>query len=665
MPVLINKQKRNTRTTPPRSGKKTTSALAVSGERKRKPGSTSSPQRATKRPPNKKKSINAAAEKKRGADRVHYESSIHLKVLQKEVAKERKKRRELKLPEEAVNLPVSIKQTFFRLSDKNEPIRTGKWLSDLCARSKRSDNNTTHEMLTVLHKMGVDVGRAIFSREQNGKNHQDKKLRDNRQYDKWFMGKYAKLNLWVSQGGGGENDIHSINDLCTDDDLKKFVKKNLKAYDEGNLEQKYVNMLDAMNFPWRPFNESFQILCSYYMENGNMDINEEDNPQLFRFAQTMRKLKAEKKIDKAEEAMLSNIGFPWQVVSVSSKSWKSKKQSCKSRASEKDGSRVISVTSPTGKKIALSSSFASFSGNTCANRSSNIAFDNSPLNRDLDISDESRIKLGNSSSQLMKGGNYFLPFEEDDNASDNSFNYKDKDDESDLTETDICFSSSSSKGEDEDKNKEEEHDESTAMSEEGSKETGGNKRQGKNISYISEEGSGNEGSGNEGDDNEGDDNEGDGNEGGDNEGGDNNDSALIVLQFHPRVGFQSRVCSHCKKEQTRHRCHKQSDKGIMLHHSIRVCGLSTCHDCRLKEDYENTGRCIGCNREEVEEEKKKKAQAQAKAAKPMAKAKYNMEMLEKMNVAEVRKLCTKEGIKFGQKRLPGCLKLLKTHFKLS
>ena len=224
MPVLINKQKRNTRTTPPRSGKKTTSALAVSGERKRKPGSTSSPQRATKRPPNKKKSINAAAEKKRGADRVHYESSIHLKVLQKEVAKERKKRRELKLPEEAVNLPVSIKQTFFRLSDKNEPIRTGKWLSDLCARSKRSDNNTTHEMLTVLHKMGVDVGRAIFSREQNGKNHQDKKLRDNRQYDKWFMGKYAKLNLWVSQGGGGENDIHSINDLCTDDDLKKFVK---------------------------------------------------------------------------------------------------------------------------------------------------------------------------------------------------------------------------------------------------------------------------------------------------------------------------------------------------------------------------------------------------------------------------------------------------------
>lgn len=197
--------------------------MAVSGEKERKPGCTSSAQRPTKFS-NKNKTSNAAAEKKRGPDRVHYEPSIHLKVLQKEVAKERKTRCELKLPEEAINLPVSIKQDFFCLSDKKEPIRKGLCHSDLCARSKRSDNKTTHEMLTILHKMGVDVGRAMYSREQNNKINQGKKERDNRQYDKWFMGNYAKLNLWISQGGG-ENDIHNINYSCTNDDLKRFVKK--------------------------------------------------------------------------------------------------------------------------------------------------------------------------------------------------------------------------------------------------------------------------------------------------------------------------------------------------------------------------------------------------------------------------------------------------------
>ena len=662
MPNLINRQSGNMRTTPPRNGKKASTPAASA--RKRKSGT--SPPRRVKTP--NKKQPKKLAKKKRGSDRVHFEPSIHLKVLQKEVAKERKRRRELNLPEEAVNLPVSIKQSFFRLSDKNEPIRTGKWLSDLCARSKRSDNNTTHETLTVLHTMGVDVGKAIYSRENNEQINKHKKVRDARQYDKWFMGNYAKLNMWISQGGG-ENDIHNIDDTCTDDDLKKFVKKMLKAYDEGNLDQKYVNMMDAMSFPWRPFNESFQILCSYYMENGNMEMNEEDNPQLFRFAVNMRKLKADKKISKVEEAMLSNIGFPWVASEVMGKeketsrgNWTLRKERGESRSRRQNGSRVISVTSPTEKRLALSTAFGSFSG-AASGKTSNIAFDNdsaysSVLDKEernlisrttMNINssiDESRIKLGNSSSQLMKDGSFLSSSEEDD-ESDIPFGSNGKNNDS---VANGISSSSSFEGEDEVNS--EVYDEDSASDEDESEENGGKNHQGKDFSYISEEGSGNE------------------------RDADIEDSGEpFVLTFDPQQGFQSRICSYCKKEQTRHHCHRASDTGLMIYEGTRVCGKSICHVCKLKEGYESTACCIDCYRKEVEEKKKKKAEEEAKAkvgaegeadkTKAKAKVKYTMDMLKKMDTGEVRSLCTKEGIEFGQKRLPGCLKLLKAHFKLS
>ena len=113
----------------------------------------------------------------------------------------------------------------------------------------------------------------------------------------------------------------------------------------------------------------------------------------------------------------------------------------------------------------------------------------------------------------------------------------------------------------------------------------------------------------------------------------------------------------------------------MIYEGTRVCGKSICHVCKLKEGYESTACCIDCYRKELEEKKKKKAEEEAKAkvgaegeadkTKAKAKVKYTMDMLKKMDTGEVRSLCTKEGIEFGQKRLPGCLKLLKAHFKLS
>ena len=670
---------KNRRITPTKATKKVVTGTATRKGSAKPPCSPSHQQSLTTKLPSRKKANGKDSTKKphtskpKRADRVHFPATIHLKVLQKEVEKERKRRREMKLPKEAINLPVSIRQTFYRLSDKNEMIKSGKWLSDLCARSKRSNNSTTHELLSVLDQMGVDVGRAKYCREQNKKISEDKEVRCMRQYDKWFMDNFVKLNMWIGTGKE-QRSIDDIETSCNDDGLKKFVLKIKQAYDKGDMDQKYIHMLDAISFPWRPFNENFQLLCSYYMENGDMDIDESDQPQLFRFVTSMRKCKAKGKLSEIEMTMLSNIGFPWE--------------NSEERPNKKaKGSLVISVTTPTGVRTPISertSTFLYSGGSLSMNDvscSSKTTTNNDNRFGGAESDNEERSNVDKLNGFKLDDSLSIEGEDEDGKSATGSFvsNYDKKEEDestgdkapladvvgisSSSSSSLLSSSSSSSSSSEGDKegdlldvdDKTVSELESNAGGEDKEDNNvevlGDKKKEGpRKLSFTSSDLENKEVEKKETSDKA-------------NEEDDLQDNGrLFMLQWNSKSGFQSRVCSFCSKVETRHHCCKPSKNGHMFFNDTVICGKSFCHECKLKVGLESSNTCLDCHRAAEEEKKKAMTTKTTKTAKTTKK--YSLESLNEMNVEELRAICQEEKIEYGSKRKPGCLKILKSHFNL-
>ena len=674
--------------TPTKPGRTTRNSSPEGRKRKATPSSQQSKGRKHPKPTSpSKKTI------PKRSDRVHFAPSIHIRVLQKEVARERNRRRDLKLPEAAVNLPVTIKQTFSRLSDKNEEIKTGKWLSDLCTRSKRSNNNTTHKVLKVLHTIGVDIGRAMYSKEHNEKLNKDKEERNQRRYDKWFMDNFVKLNMWIgAKGSAAKRSIGDIEDLCDDDDLKKFTKKVTKAYEEGDLKQKYVNMLDAMNFPWRPFNENFQLLCTYYMEKGTMDLDEADDPKLFTFITSMRNMKASGKLNEIEETMLCNVGFPWKVEKRNEGQGQNNKAQMRgeTKVARGAGSRVLSVTSPSGKRIALTfpgdrQERNSFGDNHSIGSSSKKrqGFDTLVDQDDVDSSiDNSRIKvLGATGSSLNLSKRSTFSMLSSDDEDDNFMkecptfgknpHVADKYNVASAANGTTVLSLSSSEGDNDDEWMEGEIGRNN-----------GKINVNDSMTETEDEEESLEGNGKDGgtlDDSE---NEEDDKKASEKTSTNKGNNDLVkngageepfVLTYSSKEGFDSKICTFCCENQTRHHYHVPMSKtGLMFFNDTKICGKSTCHDCKLKEEgYKSTVMCIDCHRAKEGNNNKErssinKAPNKIKSPKNSDKKKkvYTFDALKKMTVTQLRAVCEEEKIEYGFKRIPGCLKLLKAHFNL-
>ena len=627
-----------------------------------------------------------------------FDASVHIKILQKEVERERQKRRGLNLPEDAITLPVTIKQSFFRKSDKNETIRTGKWVSDLCARAKRSDNSTAHETVRVLHNMGIDVGKAVFAREQNITKKSVQNVRNVKKYDKWFMDHFIKLNLWVAEEDG--NNIEAI-DSCNDEGLKQFVSKILKDNDSGSLEKKYVDMLDAISFPWRPFNESFQLLCSFYMKNGNMEVDEEEDPRLFRFVANMRKMNAKGKLSKVQKIMLGNIGFSWEITKISARSkvlLDNKGRRKRSSATTDRGSEGRERKRRSTPRFNNNKSRMVVARKSGGDHNNDQRFEQTKskypggfgeCSSDDDDNDDISIdylkRRGNDIDANAKGsvGGYM---DESDNESDGDLDGSLGDGTSVLTTTPITSGrkkkisispssqasstlydngvispldmNKSSNFNDDEKSHESDADEDADADEDVDTET--DKSEGEQD--VDKEPSKKEK---------------------ELDGGllDNNNKSdetplPFVLEFNSTTGFPSRLCSFCHVNQSCHHCQKPNSKGKMIRDDVRICGKTFCISCRLKVGYESSSRCLDCynkpHHQQVAADEMDVTDKQGLVDNTLSNnekdkssvKEYTVKELEKMDVSSLRELCSIHKIRFGAKRKPGCMKLLKEHFKL-
>ena len=113
---------------------------------------------------------------------------------------------------------------------------------------------------------------------------------------------------------------------------------------------------------------------------------------------------------------------------------------------------------------------------------------------------------------------------------------------------------------------------------------------------------------------------------------------LSELVFHERYGFLEKICFFCKKMKTHHYCHEKvpETNAKYIYKLNVICGKSFCHECKLKYKLETSKTCPDCF----------------------------CEGLEEKELDELKTLCDDRDIKYGQKKKPGCIKLLRGAMKL-
>ena len=567
------------------------------------------------------------------------------------------------------------------MSAKNEMIRTGKWLSDICVRSKRCNNKTTHNTIEVLHKMGVDVGRALYSKELNKEANVRVQATSQRKYDEWFMDNFAKLNMWISQGDG--NKMDDFETLCDDDELKDFVDKIMRSSRNDTLDKKYVHMMDAIKFPWRPFNENFQLLCSYYAEHGNMNVDEqgdnEDSTQLCKFVKNMRSLREKGKLDKVKETMLTNIGFQWDTpVEMEQAGRKASKNdsSIKKGRNMSDGRRsysnaysdnslIISVTTPTEKRTPVkhirkyNSVENSCDDSTRSYYSSIVqkstAFEHTDDDDDDDkLMEESLIDIDDkglieSKAIVMVGDQKGRSKNKKEGTSANMVIDTSDEEEENMGNAVVSSCSSQSKNKKKTVRVQEINDEVIADKNGGvvreemvmadSSDSDDDSCKGEGVSeettVSDSDSSGKKMS--------------------------TNEYSVPMLDYADELGFPLAICQYCSMKSTRHYCATPQVTGQRIFNDTRICGKTFCDKCKVGNEMDSTVVCPDCYAVEVRRECKKKKEEQGIFN--MDKFK-NMDVLNKLEVHELRRLCKMNKIDFGMKRKAGCVKLLKAHFNL-